>query len=174
LESLQIWVTIVIGTATILVGLYKYFGTREHELSWRQTEFVLNQAHYLEPDEDIIDAVMVLRNEHIYSIQDIFGEDGNISNEEIYKYRKKFYKLFNLLDRLAYLCLHKKAISISEMSNFGMYYTSVSRNKILTNYCKKNSFPILLKMAANLEEYFKDLKLANNRMQTDAALPPRR
>ena len=168
LNNYKEFITIVLGFITLGAGLYKYFHAREHELKWKQAEFVLNQAHYLETDEDIIDAIMVLRKEHIYSVSDIFSDNSKLEKDELFNYRKKFYKLFNLLDRLAYLCLYKQAISLSEMSNFGMYFTTVSRNKTLAAYCKKHSFPLLLKMANELEDHFIKRKKPNNPLNPDA------
>ena len=145
LDKYKELLSILLGFIALGVGLYKYFHAREHELKWKQSEFVLGQAHYLETDEDIIDAIMVLRKEHLITISDIFSDESKLGKKVVFEYRKKFYKCLNFLDRLAYLCLYKNAITLSEMSNFGMYYTAVTRNKILNAYCKKIVFQYSLK-----------------------------
>jgi len=160
LNQYTVFISIVLAFITIAAGLYKYFHAREHELKWKQSEFVLNQAHYLETDEDILEAIMILRKEHALTVSDIFSEESKLDPEVLYKY-------FNLLDRLAYLCLFKKSITLSEISNFGMYYTMVCRNKTLLAYCKKNSFPLLIKMSNELESYFEEKK-PNNPLNPDA------
>ena len=45
------------------VGLWRYLDSRARELKWRRTEFLFEQAKYLDNDEDIMSAVLIIAGE---------------------------------------------------------------------------------------------------------------
>lgn len=132
-----------------VIGLWKYLDTRKRELDWRKTEFMFQEAKYLDNDPDIIKAVQVLAKEQPnISVDDIFGEkyDHNIRSNYIIG----FEKLFNLLDRLSHTHYSLKTLSKKEIENFGWYLREIQKYPQLLDYCENNGYKDVVKLSKNI------------------------
>lgn len=146
-------VSAMLTAVAAIFSFWKYVDTRDRELAWRHTEFLFHQAEYLDKDKDIAAAVRVMMGaDPSLSVDDLFVGSKllvNEANNEHYRYG--FEKLLNLLDRLAYAHLRKETLSMDELANFKWYFSQVCDNHKLTEYCNKNGFSDVVKMAEEVK-----------------------
>lgn len=127
-------------------GLWKYLDTRKRELNWKWTEFIFQEAKYLDNDPDIIKAVQVLAEEkNNITVDAIFG-DG-YDSEARAEYIVGFEKLFNFLDRLAHAYYSLKTLIKEEVANFNWYLDKILKHSQLQNYCEKYGYEDVVKLS---------------------------
>ena len=143
--------TPVIGIVGFLFGLYKYVDVRDRELRWKRTEFLFQQAQYLDGDREINYAISVLAGtDEKTKIEDVFEENGDYTKTVEAKYRLGFDKLFNLLDRLAYARSESEVLDADELKNFGWYFHKVVNSSRTTKHCEINGYPDIIKVAQEI------------------------
>ncbi|HEY4930604.1 MAG TPA: hypothetical protein VII23_03455 [Terriglobales bacterium] len=138
------WEAVVASAVTIVTVLFtviSYIVTRLKELAWRRTEFLCEQSQYLDNDPVLVETITILEGRHPdITISEIFGAETAIDSATRNEYLQKFDKLFNLLWRLCYAHLETKAISRKELEGFGWYFSKISENSSLVEYCENNGF----------------------------------
>ena len=129
----------LIATIVAIFGLWKYFDARKQELDWKKTEFLFDQAKYIDDDSEIKYSFRIIDGESVLKVSDVLDEKGDTTDEH-QEFIIGFHKLLNLLDRLAYAVTIRKTITMAEVNQFGWYFTSVNRNKRLQNFCSMNGY----------------------------------
>lgn len=135
--------------ALIALGwtIYSYFNSKNKELKWKRTEFLFNQAQYLDTDIEIQKAVMVMADQdNKIKISSLFNDEGEIVTKENSEYLNGFEKLFNLLDRVSY-AFEANVIEKDELKNFEWYLHQIKENKNISKYCIDNGFESVVKLA---------------------------
>ncbi|MGR5550866.1 hypothetical protein [Vibrio sp. DNB22_12_1] len=147
----------IIATIVAMFSIWKYFDTRKKELSWKKTEFLFTQSHYIDTDSEMQLAIQIIDGEHSVKLTEIFDSKGYLT-ELGHEYLSGFHKLFNLLDRIAYSVLRTNALSMDEAAQFGWHFTSIARQKCLSEYCYKNGYKQVLEFSKEMEKFFKNQK----------------
>lgn len=150
----------VVSTLIVaIVGLWKYFDTRNRELAWRRTEFLFEQAKLLDTDNVFVEVMKIMENRHpnisVKTLYENFDQKKEL--QEYWGYYQKFDKLLNFLDRIAYAYFNAKTLSIEEVLSFGWYLDKISENSYLLKYCKENGFNDILELSKEIDEYNKKL-----------------
>ena len=132
----------------VVFGFWKYFDTRRRELAWRKTEFLFEQARYLDTDTDIAKAVRVLTaREQDVTVAAIYSDSSSLEDNAKHQYQDSFDKLLNLLDLIAYSTLRLKTLSELEADNFGWYLARIADEPALVAYCSANGLNDVIKLA---------------------------
>ncbi len=128
-------------------SLYKFLSARRQELAWKRTEFIFDQARYLDCDPDISAVVAVLSGiDCSVSVKDLI--DRSPGQKPIDgKYDRGLDKLLNLLDRLAYARFTTASLSHEEVANFGWYLRVVKDQPDLAKYAEANGFADVVRLA---------------------------
>lgn len=130
----------IISTLIVAVfSIWRYLDSRKRELDWKKTEFLFDQAKYIDNDEYIQKAIMVIGGNHTIKADDLIDSNGRFknNNKEIVE---GFEKLFNLLERLSYAEHTSQVLSKKELQHFGWYYEEIIDNPTLKKYCEKNGY----------------------------------
>lgn len=142
----------IIAFLSFVFGFIKYMDSRERELSWKKTEFLFNQAKYIDNDKDIIKSVSVFLKEKPEEVLiKVYGTNIDEATRE--EYIVGFEKLFNFLDRLAHAYLKLNTLGKDEIANYGWYLDCIKRSNTLHNYCIKNGFKDVINLAKEIENY---------------------
>ena len=141
---------LILSLITAIIGIYKFLDARKRELKWKRTEFVFEQAKYLDNDKEIILALAVLcKTDSNYKIESIFSTDGKFIDGVEHSYMIGFEKLLNLLDRLVY-AYRADVITKGEFENFGMYLEQVLNNTRVSKYADANGYADVVTVAGEL------------------------
>lgn len=131
------------------IGIWKYLDARNNELNWKKTEFIFEQAQYLDNDLDVIKAIKVISgNEPGITIDEIFGE--GYDQEIRTKYIIGFEKIFNLLDRLSHAFYTLKTLNKAGIRNFSWYLREIENNSRLLKYCENNGYQDVIKLIQDI------------------------
>lgn len=137
----------------VVFGFWKYFDNRRRELAWRKTEFLFEQARYLDTDSDIARAIRVLtEREPNLTVASIYSASSSLDDNTKYEYQDSFDKLLNLLDLIAYSTLRLNTLTELEADNFGWYLTQIAEEPALVSYCKGNGLSDVITLAHVLRE----------------------
>jgi len=142
---------IAIGIAS--VGIWRYLDSRKRELDWKRKEFLFKQAELLDSDPDIRSAINILEERLVesdtglphYTAKEIFEDLNGHSGLII-----KFDKLLNLFDRLAYSVYDTHTLRFDDIANFSWYYKEILKYPAMVDYCNKNGFEDVVKLANQL------------------------
>jgi len=135
------WKGLVVGLLAIAVSVITYLLTRRRELAWKRTEFLSEQAKYLEDDPVLTEVITILEERHpTIKVQDIFGNGGTLDEVKRAEYVQKFDKFLGFLWRLSYAHLTLKTISSAEVEAFGWYYWRIAQMPTLVDYCENFGF----------------------------------
>ena len=135
-------------------GAIAFFDMRRRELAWKRTEFIFEQAKYLDSDPQIANAVSLLAGtENKLSVCEIFGATADLTNSEVSSYRTSFDKLFNVLDWFAYATFDAKTVKLAEVANFGWYLRQILNEKVIVDYCMNTGFGDTIKLAREVVAY---------------------
>ena len=137
--------------ATFIFSMWRYLVVRWAELRWQRTEFLFEQARYLDLDVQMNYAVAMLDGSYRISLNEVFDENGRFLSEVDGKYKHGLDKLFNLLDRLAWAYFENNVISKSELVNFGWYYHKILKHNRVVKYCEKHGYKDVIKLAQKLQ-----------------------
>lgn len=142
----------VVAAIAIVIGVWKFLASRKRELAWKRTEFIFEQAAYIDTDEDIAAAISIAQSAlEDVTIDEVFDENGEWGKSSSTTYRQGFEKLLNLLDRLAYAHLHAHTISVSEIANFHWYYELITDHERIKKHCQINGFKDAAQVAEKLK-----------------------
>src|SRR5437764_172691 len=68
----------LVTSAILVIGggwtLYAYLDRKRDELAWRRTEFLFDQARYIETDPDINATIKLLEGRDTISVQDLLND----------------------------------------------------------------------------------------------------
>ncbi len=69
-------------------AFWRFLISRSDELAWRRTEFLFDQARYLESDPDMREMLQILGDNHTNAtVHDILNSDSALDNEERFRLR---------------------------------------------------------------------------------------
>ncbi|MFH1851166.1 MAG: hypothetical protein ABIA75_02365 [Candidatus Neomarinimicrobiota bacterium] len=132
---------LTLGFAAAIGTVIGYFLTRRNELTWKRTEFICTQAHYLNNDPVLVETVQILEERHpTLKVNDIFDSKSTLDEEKRNDCKQRFDKLLNFLWQLCYAYLEVKTLSRKEVEGFGWYFHRISRFPALVDYCENNGF----------------------------------
>src|SRR6266436_6349979 len=104
-----------IAAVAIIVSVISYGLTRRRELAWKRTEFLSNQAKYLEADPSLVEAITILEDRHAtVTVERLFGDESDLDESMRGAYRQMFDKLLGFLWRLCYAYRTMKTLSSKE------------------------------------------------------------
>src|SRR5437660_1075066 len=145
-------VSVIVAAAAIIFSVVSYRLTRQRELAWKRTEFLSDQAKYLEDDPSLVEAITILEDRHpIITVDKIFGDSVELDDGARAAYKQKFDKLLGFLWRLCYAYRTMKTLSSKEVEAFGWYYWRVSRFPSLVDYCQEYGFSDIIAVITELK-----------------------
>jgi len=143
---------IFIALISLIIGLYKYLDSRNRELAWKKTEFLFEQARYLDNDKDIIRSISLFQEQHYEDIlSKIYGD--NYDEDLRKEYQLGFEKLLNFLDRLAHAYLKLEIVGKEKVTNFGWYLEYIESSEVLNIYCVNNGYEDVINLANEMKRY---------------------
>jgi hypothetical protein len=142
----------LIAAVAIIFSVISYGLTRRRELAWKRTEFLSDQAKYLEDDPALVEAITILEDRHpTITVNKVFGDDSDLDESTRAAYKQKFDKLLGFLWRLCYAYRTMKTLSSTEVEAFGWYYWRVSRFPSLVDYCQEYGFSDIITVITELK-----------------------
>lgn len=149
LENHQALLATVAGLVAAGVGLYTYIDARDNDLTWRKTEFMFNEAKYLDTDPEVCKAVKVLDGCDLNTQpEDFFGPCADDAKKA--EYFIGFERLFNILDRIATARLEQHVLGKEEVNKFGWYLQKISESRVISDYCSSNGYSAVIRLANNV------------------------
>lgn len=146
----------LVGFAIAAFGIWKYLDVRKHELAWKRTEFLFEQARLLETDNDLSDAIKILEGRHPeITVDTLYGSKADLSASKTKEHRHKLDKLLNHFDRIAYATLQRKTLSIEEAANFGWYVGLICSDDNLRDYCQQEGFSDIILLLQEIDKHNK-------------------
>lgn len=153
LELLQVLVPTVMAAFMAFIAIATYFDARQRELKWQRTQFLFEQAKYIEEDVDCMQVIRVLEGrEPGVRLSAVFSDGLEMTPKERDENRQRFDKFLNFLDRIAYAVLLTKAINLKEVIMFGWYLEKINESEELQKYCRKDGYPDVVRLAEKLHD----------------------
>lgn len=138
----------VLAYLTALASVGVYFVSRATDRAWRRTEFLFQQAHYLDNDSELKDVIAVLDDRHpSASVDLVFGPSSTLDKPTRDAIVLEFDKLLNLFQRLAYAVLKSRTLTEKEIAPFSWYIQKTLGHPLLVKYCDENGFDDLVELA---------------------------
>jgi hypothetical protein len=132
---------LLIGLVTVIISVVTYALTRQRELAWKRTEFIVTQAQYFDNDEDLLEVVRILEDRHpVVTLSMIFDESSEFDPQKRTDYKQKCDKMFNFLWRLCYAYDQVKTLSRQEVEGFGWYFWRISKFPAVVAYLEDNGY----------------------------------
>jgi len=132
---------LLVAAGALVFSVITYIMTRRAELAWRRTEFLCEQAYYLDTDPELTEMIKILEGRHkSATIPALFAADAALEDIERQDYMQKLDKLLNFLWRLCYAYLETRTITQKELEGFGWYFWRIASFPVLLAYCKENGF----------------------------------
>jgi hypothetical protein len=125
-----------------------FVAQRKSELSWKRTEFLFEQARYLETDPDLSEILRIIedRNDSV-SLDDVLADTTALNESDQLRYQHSLDKLLNLLDRLYYAVNTAKTLDKSEIQIFGWYLDRLATDQRVRKYCETEGFADVIRLA---------------------------
>lgn len=140
----------LVTTAVLLIGggwtLYTYFDGKKDELAWRRTEFLFEQARYIETDPEINATIRLLEDRDTMSVEDIIADTAS-QNPERPALMHSLDKTLNVFDRFAYAVYTSKTLTVKEVEIFAWYLERIADNPELRQYCRENGYQDVLRLS---------------------------
>lgn len=137
-------------TALIGGGLatWRFLVSRNDDLAWKRTEFLFDQAQYLESNPDMREILQILGDNHNdYGVGDLIDDGAPIEAPEKYRLRNNLDQFLNFFDRLYYAHVTAKTLSKDEVMVFEWYLSEILDTDELAKYCEENGFRDALNLA---------------------------
>lgn len=137
-------------TALIGGGLatWRFLVSRNDDLAWKRTEFLFDQAQYLESNPDMREILQILGDNHNdYGVGDLIDDGAPIEAPEKYRLRNNLDQFLNFFDRLYYAHVTAKTLSKDEVMVFEWYLSEILDTDELAKYCEENGFRDVLNLA---------------------------
>ena len=149
LNHWQYWVS----TLLLLVAggwtLFTYFDQKKDELAWRRTEFLFEQARYVESDPEINAAIRLLEGRDTISIDRVLADSAS-SDPNRALILHSLDKLLNVFDRLAYAVYTSKTLTAKELEIFAWYLDKVADIPELRDYCRQNGYGDVIRLSEDV------------------------
>ena len=125
-----------------------FIAQRKSELRWKRTEFLFEQAKYLETDPDLSEILRIVedRNDSV-SLDDVLADTTPLSKSDQLRYQHSLDKLLNLFDRLYYAVTTAKTLDKSEIQIFGWYLDRLAEDQRVRKYCETEGFSDVIRLA---------------------------
>jgi hypothetical protein len=125
-----------------------FIAQRKSELSWKRTEFLFEQAKYLETDADLSEILRIVEDRNgSVSLDDVLADKTSLSESEQLRYQHSLDKLLNLFDRLYYAVTTAKTLNKSEIQIFGWYLDRLAEDQRVRKYCETEGFSDVIRLA---------------------------
>lgn len=137
-------------TALIGGGLatWRFLVSRNDDLAWKRTEFLFDQAQYLESNPDMREILQILGDNHNdYGVGDLIDDGAPIEAPEKYRLRNNLDQFLKFFDRLYYAHVTAKTLSKDEVMVFEWYLSEILDTDELAKYCEENGFRDVLNLA---------------------------
>jgi len=141
-------------TALIGGGLatWRFLVSRNDDLAWKRTEFLFDQAQYLESNPDMREILQILGDNHNdYGVGDLIDDGAPIEAPEKYRLRNNLDQFLNFFDRLYYAHVTAKTLSKDEVMVFEWYLSEILDTDELAKYCEENGFRDVLNLANSVK-----------------------
>jgi hypothetical protein len=125
-----------------------FIAQRKSELGWKRTEFLFEQAKYLETDPDLSEVLRIIedRNDSV-TLDDVLADTSSLTKNDQLRYQHSLDKLLNLLDRLYYAVTTAKTLKNSEIQIFGWYLDRIANDPKVRKYCETEGFADVIRLA---------------------------
>jgi hypothetical protein len=152
----QFWVVnwqYLLTTAILLGGaawtLYTYFDRKKDELAWRRTEFLFDQARYIETDPEINATMRLLEDRDTVTVEDILADTAG-ENPQRPAMMHSLDKTLNVFDRFAYSVYTAKTLRVDELEIFAWYLEQIADSPELRQYCRDNGYGDVLRLSEDV------------------------
>lgn len=130
------------------LGFWRFLVSRNDELAWKRTEFLFDQAQYLESNPEMREILQILGNNHNdYGICDVVDDDTPLKDPEKYRLRNNLDHFLNFFDRLYYAHVTAKTMNKEEVMVFEWYLSEILETPELAAYCNESGFRDVVKLA---------------------------
>lgn len=141
----------VLAYLTGLGGLVAYFLTRRSAQAWNRTQFLFQQAQYLDNDPELAEVIDILEGRHsALTVDLVFDQKPALDGQLRASTLRKFDKLLNFIERLAYSVTDAKTLSKKEITSFGWYIDKAIQHPLVVAYCEDNGYHDVLSFAKML------------------------
>jgi hypothetical protein len=132
----------ILAIGTFVWAISSFLISRKKELSWKKTEFIVQQSEIMDSTKEMQEVTLILYGKHSQkSVSDFIKLTSKAKldkNEE--DYLMQFESYLNFLWRISYSYLVLKTLSKKDMNAFGAYFKAVNLNKELKEYCLKEGY----------------------------------
>lgn len=135
-------------------AIITYFLTRQRELSWKRTEFIVEQSAYLDNDAEMRECTLILYGKHpTLSVDDFLNAEitQSIDDPTLSQLVIKFEKYLNFIWRIAYAHLILGTLTKKDLLAFGVYLLAIQYNDGLREYCLNKGYEEIVTAAAKIE-----------------------
>ena len=147
-EHWQYFVTLLVSVIGGAFALWRFLLTRQAELAWRRTQFVFEQAGYLETDPELSEVLKLLTNNHpAVSLDDVLDEESSLEEEEVLRLKHALDKFLNFFDRMYYAVHVVCTLKLDELSVFSWYLDALLNEAGLRAYCEDNGYRDVIRLA---------------------------
>lgn len=144
----QYFLTLSVSVVGGAFALWRFLLTRHAELAWRRTQFVFEQAGYLESDPELSEVLKLLANNHPgASLDDVLDEDTSLDDEEVLRLKYALDKFLNFFDRMYYAVHVVCTLRLDELSVFSWYLDALLNEPGLKTYCCGNGYHDVIRLA---------------------------
>jgi hypothetical protein len=133
---------ITLAAITFIWAISSFIISRNKELAWKKTEFIIQQSELLDKDEEMREITLILYGKNSQkSVADFLNlSTKSISNQDGTEFILQFEKYLNFFWRISYTFLVLKTLSKKDMNAFGAYFKAIYSNKELRDFCVKEGY----------------------------------
>jgi hypothetical protein len=145
--------SVIAALAGAIWSVYTFTRERREDRKWRQVEFLLDANQKFFDNPEIRQCVRKLDDTHQHEdLERVLRADRARLTAEDVKLVEEFRSLFQFFDSLAH-CLRMDALTLEQVSLFGLYLQKIGRSEVLRHYCEENGFGDVVDLAIQVERH---------------------